>query len=135
MSYVNLKNKLRRSESGDFIRGGVRIWTEETKQMTYLKNRYTLCLPAYEIPYASVLNNNSRVRKEVFMLKVEDPSQQNINGIYEKDIVKYECDGQIYEGIVMYNTKQKIWVIANDIKTTAFCKAKNAIVIGNIYEN
>lgn len=136
MSYNNIKNNLLNTGSGAIISNGIRIWSKETNQMIYLKNRYNLCFPAYNIPYASVLvNGKSHVRKEIFMLRVENPSQQNIDGIYEKDIVQYEYNGQIDKGIVVYNESKKVWTIVNDNKTVAFCKARNIIVIGNIYEN
>ena len=123
-------------EFGNVMNNGIRIWREDLKKMYYLDNRYTICIPAYYTPFASVLvNGKSKVRNETFMLRIEEPNYKNNKGVFEKDIVSFKYKGKTEKGVIEYYDIKKMWVVRNDNHIIPYCNISNITVIGNIFEN
>ena len=113
---------------------GLRVWTPITKKMIYCDNRYSIINPAYMRTFATVIDFETKVKKEIYMLRVEEPSIENRKGIFDQDIIRYEFKGEIKEGIVYYDKYHMMWVVTYDDKRIPLYKAENRIVIGNVFE-
>lgn len=117
---------------------GIRIWRNDLKEMFYIPKRYSLCYPAYRVPFASVLNGNVKVENKEFMLAVT-PDKINADGsvsrgIYEKDFIKYIYKGKEESGVVEYYEDKMTWIVKNKDHIIPLFLAESPVVTGNVFE-
>lgn len=117
---------------------GIRIWRNDLKEMFYIPKRYSLCYPAYKVPFASVLNGNVKVENREFMLAVT-PDIINTDGsvargIYEKDFINFSYKGKEESGVVEYYEDKMTWVVKNKEHIIPLYAVGSPEVIGNVYE-